>query len=239
MANDKLRQEHERVLGAYERRKAHSSNETAFFGYENMAHIVRVQQRHHATLQLLYEHGFHPLTGMKIIDVGCGDGNMLRQFLQWGAHPNDLVGVELRPGPVARGRELNPAITMCVGSAANLPVMNESFDLVCQHTLFTSILDSSLRREIAADMTRVLRPGGAVLWYDFRYNNPRNPDVKKVDATEIRQLFSGFEVFLKRITLAPPIARRLPHRLLHSVYPLLSSVRGLCTHYLGLFIKPS
>jgi hypothetical protein len=87
-------------------------------------------------------------------------------------------------------------------------------------------------------MIRVLRRKGAVLWYDFAYNNPRNPDVHGVGAREVRALFPGFDASLLRVTLAPPIARRLPERLLPVLYPLLSSISPLRTHYLGFLIKP-
>jgi hypothetical protein len=56
-------------------------------------------------------------------------------------------------------------------------------------------------------------------------------------AGEIRSLFSGLEIHLHRITLAPPIARRIPESLLPLLYPLLATLPILRTHYLGLFIK--
>jgi len=70
------------------------------------------------------------------------------------------------------------------------------------------------------------------------YDNPRNPDVRGVRAGEIRSLFPGFEIHLRRITLAPFIARRLPESLLPVLYPLLAAIPLLRTHYLGLLVKP-
>ena len=163
---------------------------------------------------------------------------MLRQFLQWGAMPERLAGIELRPEPVQRALCLNPNLDVRCGSAVELPWPDGSFDLVGQHTVFTSILDSSMKQQIASEMSRVLRLGGAVLWYDFMYDNPLNPDVRGVKAGEIRSLFPGFGIHLRRITLAPPIARRLPEFLLPTLYPLLAVVPLLRTHYLGLLIKP-
>jgi SAM-dependent methyltransferase len=228
--------ERERILRAYRRREQRI--DARFFVYEHLAHVHRLHERYHATLSLLTRAGYHSLAGLHILDVGCGDGNMLRQFLQWGAEPERLAGIELRPGPVDYARRLNPTVDIRCGSAAELAWPDESFDLVCQHTVFSSILDHATRRGVAAEMRRVLRHGGAVLWYDFFYNNPANPDVRGVGAKYIQALFSGFEVHLHRITLAPPIARRLPERLLPVLYPLLSSVPPLRTHYLGLLVKP-
>jgi SAM-dependent methyltransferase len=111
------------------------------------------------------------------------------------------------------------------------------FDLVCQHTVFTSILDPVLRQQIASEMARVLRPGGAVLWYDFLYDNPRNPDVRGAGAKEIRDLFQSFDIHLSKVTLAPFIERRLPKLGLPLWYWLLTSLPPLRTHYLALLVK--
>jgi len=228
--------EHQRILKAYQTRQGRTRER--FFGYENLAHVCRIHERHRETLRFLHITGYHPLSDLHILDVGCGDGNMLRQFLQWGAQPEQLAGIELRPEPVHKANYLNPNLDVRCGSATNLPWSDASFDLVCQHTVFTSILDPTMKQQIATEMSRVLRPGGAVLWYDFIYNNPRNPDVCGVKPGEIRQLFPGFQAYLRRITLVPFIARRLPKITLPVLYPLLASIPLLRTHCLGLLVKP-
>jgi hypothetical protein len=93
-----------------------------------------------------------------------------------------------------------------------------------------------MRQCIATEMLRVLKPGGFVLWYDFFVDNPRNPDVRGVRRREIRKLFPGCQIHLRRITLAPPIGR-LVGRYSPFVYMLLSRSKTLCTHYLGLIKK--
>lgn len=225
-------QERERILKTYE-----SYDAGGWFGFQNLAHFVRVQERYRWTLCLLKAYGFHPLGPLRILDVGCGDGSMLRQFLEWGAEPENLAGIDLRPEPVKKARHLNPSLDIRCGCATSLPWSSAQFHLVCQHTVFTSVLHSEMRQQIAREMARCCAVGGAVLWYDFAYDNPRNPHVRGANAREIRSLFPGFEVHLQRITLAPFIARRIPDRFLPIVYPILASVPLLCTHYLGLFIK--
>jgi SAM-dependent methyltransferase len=182
--------------------------------------------------------GYHPLGDRRILDVGCGEGEALRQFLQWGAKPERLAGIELRPEAVAKAAYLNPNLEVRCGAAEELPWPDASFDLVCQHTLFTSVLNRTTRQRIAAEMRRVLKPGGAVLWYDFFYNVPWNPDVRGITRGEIASLFPGFGLRLWRVTLAPFIARRLPEPLLPVLYPLLAAVWPLRTHYLGLLTRP-
>src|SRR5207245_4975939 len=103
-------------------------------------------------------------------------------------------------------------------------------------TAFTSILDSRMKRTIASEMVRVLKPHGLILWYDYHVNNPRNPDVRGVKKQEIHQLFPGCRIALERITLAPPLVRLLaPYSWLACC--LLEGIPFLCTHYLGVIQK--
>jgi len=91
---------------------------------------------------------------------------------------------------------------------------------------------------VLTEVRRVLMPGGTVLWYDFRYNNPWNPHVRGMTKRHIRQFFPGFEMHLRTITLLPPLARRLG-RLTPVLYPLLAAIPPLRTHYLGLLLRRS
>ena len=158
-------------------------------------------------------------------------------FTAWGAEQNNLAGIDLQTEEVERAKRVLPGADLITGDASKLPWEDSQFDLVSQHTVFTSILDRGMRNAVASEMKRVLRPGGGVLWYDFTYNNPRNPDVQGVKAEEVAELFPGFDIHLKRITLAPPIARRIPTRMLPVVYPVLSILPMTRTHLLGLLVK--
>jgi hypothetical protein len=113
--------------------------------------------------------------------------------------------------------------------------------VVFASTVFTSILDQGLRRRVAESMWRLVRRGGAVLWYDFAFDNPRNPDVRGVKAAELRSLFPNGEAKIRRITLAPPIARaclRLPGGAGLVAYRLLAAIPPLRTHLIGWIEKP-
>ena len=64
-------------------------------------------------------------------------------------------------------------------------------------------------------------------------DNPRNPDVRAVSATEVTRLFPQCRVRLRRVTLAPPLARLLAPRA-PTLCALLNLVPPLRTHYLGV-----
>jgi hypothetical protein len=94
-----------------------------------------------------------------------------------------------------------------------------------------------MTRNLSREINRVLRSGGAVVWYDFRMNNPFNPHVRGISRKGIRNLFPGFQSRLVSITLMPPLARRLG-ALTELLYPGFASLPFLRSHYLGLLVKP-
>jgi len=55
---------------------------------------------------------------------------------------------------------LSSNIDFRCGNAEELPYEDESFDIVMQFTVFTSILDNEMKIRIAKEMLRVLKPKG-------------------------------------------------------------------------------
>lgn len=170
---------------------------------------------------------------LRVLEVGCGTGWLLRKFVEYGARPENLWGIDILEHRVAQARSISPNIAFVLGDARVLPFSDATFDLVAQFTLLTSVLDWSMKRQIASEMARVLKPGGLILWYDFRLNNPKNPNVRGIGRKEIARLFPGFSCLLKKVTLFPPLARRLaPYSWLACA--LLEKLPFLRTHYLGV-----
>jgi ubiquinone/menaquinone biosynthesis C-methylase UbiE len=110
------------------------------------------------------------------------------------------------------------------------------FDIVLQSTVFTSILQDEMKRAVASEMARVLKSEGIILWYDFFYDNPKNPNVKGVKSEEIHRLFPNFHIKLERITLAPPLGRRIVP-ISWTGAMILEKFKVLNTHYLGVFTR--
>ncbi|HWO29053.1 MAG TPA: class I SAM-dependent methyltransferase, partial [Candidatus Acidoferrum sp.] len=141
--------------------------------------------------------------------------------------------IDLMEDLVQAAQTLSPNMHFSCASATRLPFPDAGFDMILQFLLFTSVLSEAAKRRIAEEISRVLSPGGCVLWYDFAFDNPRNPDVRGIPLSEIRQLFPGFTIEARRITVAPPLGRALGH-LGPSVYYLASQLRIMNTHYLCL-----
>ncbi len=131
-----------------------------------------------------------------------------------------------------------PDAELICGSAHCLAWPDAHFDIVSQFVVFTSILDSNLKRQMASEMLRVLKPSGVILWFDFRVNNPRNPQVRGIGRSEIASLFPVCDIRLDSLILAPPLANILVPRS-PKLASVLEKVPFLRTHYLGLIRRPT
>ncbi|MGE5707590.1 MAG: class I SAM-dependent methyltransferase, partial [Bacteroidota bacterium] len=176
-----------------------------------------------------------PLEECEILDLGCGTGQELRNLIRFGARPERLHGIDLLSERIEEARRLAPGIDFREGDATRLPWPDESFDLVMQSTVFSSIVDEGVQIAVAREMTRVLKPGGFVLWYDMRVTDPRNRDLVPMTRKRVRALFEGGDVSrisLESLTLNPWIVRWLaPHAwwacsLLEGIPPLRSHLLG-------------
>jgi SAM-dependent methyltransferase len=195
-------------------------------------------ERQRVLAALLRRHARAPLSQLRLLEVGCGAGGNLLELIGLGFEPANLLANELLPERAAAARARLPAaVQVLEGDALALPLPVAGLDLVLQSTVFSSLLDPGFRARLAARLWAWLRPGGAVLWYDFAVNNPRNPDVTGLPLAELRRLFPAASIDARRVTLAPPLARRAAA--LHPALPaLLNTVPLLRTHRLAWIAKP-
>lgn len=197
-----------------------------------------VQERQRAMLSLFAKHGLTDLAALRLLEVGCGSGGNLLELLRLGFRPEHLAGAELLPERLAAARATLPVATaLHGGDATALALEARSQDIVFVSTVFSSLLDDAFQQRLAEAMWRWVRPGGGVLWYDFTIDNPANRDVRGVPLARVRQLFPQGRIDARRVTLAPPIARRVAG--LHpSLYTLFNTVPALRTHVLAWIAKP-
>ena len=199
--------------------------------------LLAMQIRERAILRMLRKTGMVHLSRLDVLDMGCGSGGVLLDLLRCGADPARLHGCDLLPERVRSARRRLPLSTsLAVADGGDLPYPAACFDLALQIGVLTSVLDGNLRAHIADEMWRVLRPGGAVLSYDFRFQG-RNPAVQAIHPHEIRALFPEGAFTHRRVTLAPPIARRLA-QWSWLACELLHAIPWLRTHDLVLVRKP-
>jgi ubiquinone/menaquinone biosynthesis C-methylase UbiE len=206
------------------------------YSRSNSANRFILHSRQRATMQLLNAGGFNSLESLTILEVGCGRGGVLQEFLSNGANLKHLNGTDLLFHRLTDTHESILELPLTCANGGDLPYTSNCFDLVLQFTVFSSILEARMKIHVAKEMLRVLRKHqGAILWYDF-WLNPTNKQTRGIRPKEIRNLFPGCSFTFRKITLAPPIARRIVP-LSWNLAAVLEKIKLFNSHYLAL-IKP-
>ena len=99
------------------------------------------------------------LSGLRILDVGCGDGKFAKLLTGEAA---SATGIDPNPAAVENARSLVPEAKFVVGSAESLPFGDSSFDVVifvnALHHVPAHLMAAALR-----ESSRVLTPGGYLI----------------------------------------------------------------------------
>ncbi|MEZ0095342.1 class I SAM-dependent methyltransferase [Streptacidiphilus sp. EB129] len=107
-----------------------------------------------------------PQTGRDICDVGCGAGALALSFAA--QRPSRLVGVDPADGVLrafrAAAAEHSAVVEAVQASAEHLPFPDGEFDLVVSRLAASRFADP---RTAAAEMARLLRPGGRLAVIDL------------------------------------------------------------------------
>jgi ubiquinone/menaquinone biosynthesis C-methylase UbiE len=233
---DNLSHESERVRNVYKDR-AKNSRYAGLYGYFNSANLFRLQTVERALLALLRQHNLTDLSPLHVLDVGCGSGSQLMRWISYGVLPEHSAGLDLMDDRIQRAQQILPtSVDVRQGDASKLPYNDQHFDIVSQFMLLSSILDKETRCKIAAEMLRVVRPGGIIISYDF-WINPTNPNTTGIKPAEIRQLFPNCRYVFRCVTLAPPIAQFVVPKAWFAAR-MLENLRFLNSHYLSFISTP-
>lgn len=176
-----------------------------------------------------------PPRALRVLDLGCGSLSILPESIAIDVR----IGLDLLFGRLAelRAREDVPTPTVN-GDGALLPFPDATFDVVVMSTMMTSVLDDRIRLAVAAEVERVLRAGGSLLWYDMRMPNPRNPATRAIGRAELRRLFPNLRGEIRSLTVVPVLARRLG-RFTPRGYAMLRRVPFLRAHLAACLVKPT
>jgi SAM-dependent methyltransferase len=133
----------------------------------------------------------------RVLDVGCGAGNMFHHLDRYGP----VVGVDNNPKPLAVAVERGYEVRQ--GTAEELPLDAESFDLV---SLLDTIEHCEDDAAVLRECHRVCAPGGhlvitvpAFMWL-WSHNDVLNAHRRRYTARELRQKLHGTGFRVRRIT---------------------------------------
>jgi SAM-dependent methyltransferase len=195
------RTEKARIGAAYARRHG-----DARYSWFNHGHLFIIQRLESRLLNVLRDNGCAELQSQSVLEIGCGTGHWLREFVKWGVRAENVTGIDILADRLKVARTLcPPAVRLQCANAAELPFPDARFDIVLQSTVFTSILDMELKRRVAAEMMRVVKDDGLVLWYDYHVNIGSAVGAPSCPVFTCRLLFAG-----ETAAAVYPLSRRYP-----------------------------
>jgi SAM-dependent methyltransferase len=189
----------------------------AFLGVK-VDYFTRVKTAY--LLDLLTSH-FGATAGLAVLDVGCGVGNyhpLLRE------HVRTLSGADVSAACVAQAEARNPGVTYRHYDGGRLPFADDAFDAVVTICVMHHVPPEHWPA-FAAELKRVVRPGGLAVVFE---HNPLNPLTRRVvsncafdaDAVLLRQgrtrallAEAGFGAVGGRSILSIPSAGPLTRRI--------------------------
>lgn len=169
-------------------------------------------RRRERFVDALHAWGRRTIEGLDILDIGCGDGEFLRWLEEIGANSARLHGVEVQTAKAEEAKRKSPALDIRRVDGKALPFADHSLDLVVAHVVLSSIVEPSLREQLAREIERVLRPAGAFFLFDMRWVAPGAQHVVPIPNAEVDRLFPWARRTTWPLLLAPPIARRVTPR---------------------------
>ncbi len=123
--------------------------------------------------------------GGRVLDVCCGTGDQVYHYARRGLHSN---GIDLDPNVIRQRRrpdDIAPGISTSVSAAAAtaLPFPDNAFD-AAGITYALHEKPSEVQDRVVAEMRRVVRPGGLLLFTDYRVPLPLNRTGQLIRAAE-------------------------------------------------------
>jgi 2-polyprenyl-3-methyl-5-hydroxy-6-metoxy-1,4-benzoquinol methylase len=122
----------------------------------------------------------HVQRGMRVLDVGCGEGAFAAVLAAAGAH---VTCLDVAEEPLRRARERHSGLeSLLVGEAGPWPLTDASFDVVWAGEVIEHVADTAAW---LSELRRVLRSGGSLV-----LSTPANGPLALVAAALSRRSFA-------------------------------------------------
>jgi ubiquinone/menaquinone biosynthesis C-methylase UbiE len=105
----------------------------------------------------------HPRSDWQVLDIGCGTGSWSRRVAALGPH---VVGADFSPEMI-RMAEPAQGVEFIVGSAQDLDLRNDTFDLVLSVTVLQHITSDVELQRALGNIRRMLKPGGRFFLLEY------------------------------------------------------------------------
>jgi SAM-dependent methyltransferase len=135
--------------------------------------------------------------GRRVLDVGCGAGNMFHHLARYGS----VQGLDSNARPLAIARQRGYDVQQ--GSATQMPFPDATFDLVAALDVVEHVPDDAA---VLAECRRVCRPGGFVIvtvpafqWL-WSHNDEINGHQRRYTRAELRSRLEDAGLAVRRAT---------------------------------------
>jgi trans-aconitate 2-methyltransferase len=160
----------------------------------------------------------NPQPGERILDLGCGTGQLAAKIAEAGA---DVVGLDGSPAMIGQARQNYPRLQFVLSDAAALKFENE-FDAVFSNAALHWMLD---RAGVAAAVARALKKGGRLV---AEFGGKGNVQILEGAIQEVAAKYHDGPVPEKR-TYYPALGE----------YAALLEAQGLEVRFAQLFDRPT
>ena len=147
-----------------------------------------------------------------VVDIGCNTGNF---SICWSGHASRIVGVDISQDLVDIARErankAGASVEFKVGSATDLPLDDETFDVCISPELLEHVEDW---QSCLNEYTRVLRPGGSLYLTTTNWLCPKQQEFNLF-------MYSWYPGFVKRRFEKLAVTTR-PDLVNHATYPAVN-----------------
>lgn len=115
---------------------------------------------------------YMPNTG-KILDLGCGNGRLLEMLGRNALNSLQYTGVDSSENMLSEARKLHPDNNFILGDALNIPLQDNTFDVITSIAVLHHIPSNEFRKKFFDECSRVLKKDGTLIitvWNLWRKN---------------------------------------------------------------------
>jgi len=102
------------------------------------------QERCHVMRQIFRSDACPSLSASRVLEIGCGNGDVLASLIEMDAQTENLYGVDLLIKRLQDAKERYTHIDFQCGNAELLPFADGFFNIILFFTVFSSILNSAM-----------------------------------------------------------------------------------------------
>ncbi|MDA8226955.1 MAG: class I SAM-dependent methyltransferase [Desulfitobacterium hafniense] len=135
-------------------------NPVGFYG------SVRIRQTFYSIFRALRTMGID-ISTEKILDVGCGKGDLTRYFAELSQSPGNIYGIDLSSYRINQARIFNPNINYFLDDLVQPRYFRETdFGVVTAVDVFMHLGSEEEILNALQNIRAVLKDGGIFIWYD-------------------------------------------------------------------------